>query len=494
MHDSEWLPLVDGSAYFAQLDEQLTDLHAGDSVVVSGLDVDPGIDLNGHDRNHPGYHALGERLALAAANGAQVRVLIAGKIPARSLPLPSLAGFRDSVRHADQLRGWRVRGSQTPETPLSDCVLVDWSGPLIGSNHQKIVVVTRRGISTAFVGGIDLVPDRCDAAPHNRLRLDGDRWGWHDATVRLRGPAAGRVHDIVASRWREATLLPRKLFPRRRPFRLAVLNPRRPAATPNPAPPQREVPTPQVAVRVLRSLPSRKIDSMLPPRRRSWSGLPVTGLREIHATIVHALARAQRYVYIEDQYLEEFLGGDDEYELYPHLRAAARRGAKVIMVGSGVRDPEDPGIYVRGINRGLNSDLRRKVVKPLRGDHADFAVLRLEHLTVHAKIVLVDDRFASIGSANMFSRSMAGTDSEVATAVTTSTDLIRDLRVRLWAEHLRAPLTTQVRTALQDLDLALGAWLPDWLPEDRPATTWRQPENPPGFRPAESVLRTVWPE
>jgi phosphatidylserine/phosphatidylglycerophosphate/cardiolipin synthase-like enzyme len=113
---------------------------------------------------------------------------------------------------------------------------------------------------------------------------------------------------------------------------------------------------------------------------------------------------------------------------------------------------------------------------------------------VHAKIVLVDDVFACVGSANMFSRSMAGTDSEMATAVVTSTDLVRDLRVQLWAEHLRTPLTSNLQESLRDLDVALGIWLPEWLPQHCPSTTWRETGSPPGFQPAESVMRTVWPE
>ena len=493
--DSDWHPMVDGADYFAELATALTGLGPGDTVQISGLDVDPTIDLRGRAEGDDDYLPLGEMLAAAASRGAQVRVLIAGKVPARSVPLPSLAGFRDSVRHADALRRWRPQGTPAHgPAPLARSVLVDWTGPLTGSNHQKVAVVDRQGVVTAFVCGIDLVPDRFDAAPHERLRLDGDRWGWHDAGVRLRGPAAGRVHQVLALRWREATGLPLRMFPRLRPLRLAPLNPRRPAAAPAPAQPQPPVPAPGTAVRVMRSVPARKVDSVLPPRRRSWDRLPAAGLQEIHETIVSALRAAKRYVYVEDQYLQEYLGGDSEYELYPHLRDAARRGTRVIMVGSGVRDPEDPGVYLHRINRDLNRDLRTKITEPLEGDRVDFAVYRVEHLTVHAKVWLVDDAFACIGSANMFSRSMAGTDSEVSTAVETSGDLVRDLRVRLWAEHLRAPLTPELRASLEDVDLALGIWRPEWLPADAPARSWRQPGVPSGYAPAESVLRAVWPE
>ncbi|MEO8889720.1 MAG: phospholipase D-like domain-containing protein [Jatrophihabitantaceae bacterium] len=486
------MPLVDGTEYFSQLDVLLRDLGVGDSVQVSGLDVDPMLDLTGLSQGEAGYAALGQRLAAGAAAGAEIRMLLAGKIAARSVPVSSLGGFRESVRHADTFRALRP-GVEGP-APLATCVLVDYSGPLLGSNHQKVVVVGRGGELTAFVCGIDLVQDRFDGAPHDRLRLDDERWGWHDAAVRLRGPAAGRVHQILSRRWDEAASLPRRWFPRGHPARVRRLNPAHPAGSPSPAASQPSRSSPGTAVRVLRSVPAGKVDSVLPGRRGAWQHLPDTGIREIHATLVHALSAARRYVYLEDQYLQEFLGGSSEFELYPHLRAAARRGAKVIMVGSGVRDPEDPGVYLRPINHDLNRDLKRKIVDRLAAeDEIDFAVHRVEHLTVHAKLILIDDVFACIGSANMFSRSMGGTDSEVSTAVSTTTTLVRELRVRLWAEHLRAPLTPGLRVALADLDLALGIWRSEWLPSHYPPFTWHRPGAPEGYTPAESVLRAVWP-
>jgi phosphatidylserine/phosphatidylglycerophosphate/cardiolipin synthase-like enzyme len=495
--DSEWSPLVDGASYFAELDQLLTGLGVGDVVQISGLDVDPELDLCGLALGEHGYLALGERLATVAGSGADVRVLLAGKVAARSLPFASLAGFRDSVRHANQLREWRPAGSVTSNsvvTPLAGCVLVDYAGPLLGSNHQKVVVVSRDGQLTAFVCGIDLVADRFDSAPHDHLRLGEERWGWHDAAVRLHGPAAVRVYAVLAQRWCEAATLPRRWVVRRHPLRVNPLNPRRPAA---PLPPPAAQPAREsagTAVRVLRSVPARKVDSVVPARRRSWQTLPDSGVREIHETIVQALSAAHRYVYLEDQYLMEYVGGSTEFELYPHLRDAARRGAKVILLGSGVRDPEDPGVHVRRINRDLNRDLRRKIVDRLDAeDEIDFAVYRVEHLTVHAKIILVDDEFACIGSANMFSRSMGGTDSEISTAVATSTSLVRDLRVKLWAEHLRTSVGPALRASLEDLDVALGIWRAEWRAEGTSLSMWHEPGDPAGFAPAESVLRAVWP-
>jgi phosphatidylserine/phosphatidylglycerophosphate/cardiolipin synthase-like enzyme len=478
--DSEWHPIIDGEDYFTELDTALRGLGPGDSVQISGLELWPGLDLCGRRPGTPGYDPLGQRLVAVAAAGAQVRILLAGRVVARSMRVPALRGFRQNVRNARALNAARPHGTTGP-APLAGCVLVDWSSVAAGSNHQKVVVVDRGGIVTAYVAGIDLVDNRWDAPPHDRLRLKGRRWGWHDAAVRLRGPAATQVHGILGLRWREASTLPARYAA---PGRL--INPRSSAPPLAPAPSQPAVPSPGTAVRVGRSVAGRKADSIRPWRRRAWDVLPLGGVHEIFETLTTALTSARHHVYLEDQYLEESLGGKQRYELYPYLRDAAQRGVKIVLVGSGVRDPDDPGIYLRPINRRLNRDLRTKLVEPLTSTaRANVVMWRIEHCTVHAKLVLIDDAFASIGSANMFSRSMSGTDSEVTAAVSTSSSLVRDLRVRVWGEHLRSPVDKDLRRALVDPDTALGMWQRAWVPSGTP-DRWREWSR-------QSMLRPVWP-
>jgi hypothetical protein len=108
---------------------------------------------------------------------------------------------------------------------------------------------------------------------------------------------------------------------------------------------------------------------------------------------------------------------------------------------------------------------------------------RVDNLTVHTKLMLVDDVFASIGSANFFSRSMVGTDSEITATFITTGPEVRDLRVKLWAEHLRTALSGELTPMLANLDTALGIWRTQWLPEDHPRHTWRRAGSPSGFRP-----------
>jgi phosphatidylserine/phosphatidylglycerophosphate/cardiolipin synthase-like enzyme len=489
--DSSWTPVVDGRQYFGELDEEFDKVGPGDTVLVSGLELNPYIDLCGRTENDPDYKPLGRQLVDAAARGAEVRLLIAGRVVASSIPRSGLP-FRDNARHAELLREMRGVGNE-PEPPLRGRVLIDFSSALLGSNHQKTVVIRRSGELTSYVSGIDLGDHRCDAGPHDRLRLEGNRWGWHDMAVRLRGPAARRVWDIFRERWQEALTLPDEHWlPSVRSRRL--INPPGMLPAPPPAPPADPVQAEGVSVRVLRSTFRRKIDSRLPFRRRGWDLVPPGGHQEIFTTLVTAIGAARRYVYIEDQYLEESVGGDRAFELYPHLRAAAARGVKIVLVGSGTRDPDDIDFGGLDINRSLNGDLRDKLVDPLPPrTRNNVAVHRIESCTVHAKLVLIDDVFANIGSANLFSRSMVGADSEMSAAVVTTTSLVRDLRVAVWAEHLRTPVSGALRPALEDLDLALGIWRPQWLPAGRPATTWQRADQPTGFAPTERVITLVGP-
>ena len=492
VEDSEWTPFVDGAAYLPALSDLLASAGRGDAVSIVGLELDPRLDLHGRSAGDEGYDPLGDR----AWPGWRPTVWTSGSSSRPACGRPRCRGRSSAVsaprpRTPTRLRTLRPDPDRPP--PLAGRVLLDHSGALIGSNHQKAVVARIDGELTAFVGGIDLVLHRFDAAPHDTLTLDGERWGWHDMAVRLRGRAAEQVWRALDLRWREASALPRKHWRRRR-IELSPLNPDRAVPPPGPPAPARVAPgVPGTAVRVLRSAHVRRIESLLPWRRQEWSVQPRDGYREVFETLTAAFAAARRYIYLEDQYLEELLGGSSAYELFPALRDAAARGVKVILLGSGRRDPEDPGFYTGPINRRLNVDIRRKLVDPLPVERrANVAVYRVEHLTVHAKLVLVDDVFASIGSANLFSRSMTGTDSELCAAIATTTDIVRDLRTAVWGEHLRAPLTPPVRKALEDLDVALGVWRPEWAPERDPLL-WREAERPAGFAPQERVLRLVGP-
>ncbi|GIJ54389.1 phospholipase D-like domain-containing protein [Virgisporangium aurantiacum] len=483
--------VLDGRAWMQRMRDLLTPLGPGDAAYICGLQLDPDMDLTGRRPSEDGYEPLGDLLAGLAAAGVDVRILLAGAVVANSFARRPIGPFHDNVVTAHRLRRWRPAQQSTGPPPLRDRVVLDWSGSGVGSNHQKITVVRRGTDLTAGVGGIDYSANRIDEGPHRRLVVRGGRWGWHDAGTIVAGPAAADVWQVFRIRWIGAASLPRRRYfwpPRRFP----VLNPEVIGAGVDAAPTQPARPAPGVASQILRSVGPWYIDSLAPWARRHYAAESPNGVHEVYLTLVQAIGAARRYVYIEDQYFEEYPGGDRRFELYPHLRAAAARGVKVILVGSGTRDPTESAPL---INRTVNRDLQRRVIDPLpQGLRRNVGLWRVEHLTVHTKLVLVDDVFASVGSANFFSRSMAGVDTELTTAMVTVGAAVRELRARLWAEHLRTPVTgPALQASFEDLDLALGIFRPEWLPPDAPAGSWRRPGMPAGFAPAESVLTLVGP-
>ncbi|MEJ7744615.1 MAG: phospholipase D-like domain-containing protein [Nocardioidaceae bacterium] len=57
---------------------------------------------------------------------------------------------------------------------------------------------------------------------------------------------------------------------------------------------------------------------------------------------------------------------------------------------------------------------------------------------VHAKVAIIDDRWLTIGSANLNEHSLFN-DTEM-NVLTSSTTLARNTRLRLWAEHTERPV------------------------------------------------------
>jgi phosphatidylserine/phosphatidylglycerophosphate/cardiolipin synthase-like enzyme len=305
-------------------------------------------------------------------------------------------------------------------------VLLDMRVRAGGSHHQKFVVVRHRddpARDVAFVGGIDLAHNRRDDERHEGdpqpqpLTAEyGPHPPWHDVQVAIRGPAVHDVETVFRERWSDPAPLSRS------PWRRAADLLRGLDDAPDALPAQQPPPPPAGThtVQLLRTYPD------LGPGR-DYPFAP-GGERTVARGYARAVRRAERLVYVEDQYFwGDGVGGVFEEQLLaqPELRL-------VVVL------PQFPDLA--GVNRVPQLLGRHRALDRLFRVAPDrVAAYGLENhagvpVYVHAKVCLIDDVWASTGSDN-FSRRSWTHDSEL-TAVVLDEAYARELRLRLAAEHL----------------------------------------------------------
>jgi len=364
-------PFVDGSTALPRIADAIRS--ARSHVHLAGWHFDPSFRLE------EGGPTLQELLA-EAAERVDVRVLAwAGA------PLPLFHPDRREVRQArDELvRGTRVSMSLDAKERPFHC------------HHEKLVVVDDE---TAFVGGIDLTAlggDRLDSDDHPRR----DGLGWHDSAVRLEGPIVADVARHFLMRWR--------------------------ATAENGNVPEPSEPAPLddgIEAQFVRTVPERLYD---PCRHGEWS---------ILESYLRALRAAERFVYIESQFL---WSPEVCFVLAEKLRRPPSDDFRVIALLPA--HPNNGTDDSRGqVGLQINAD------KEEGEDTTRFLACTLYQpgpggnpVYVHSKAAVIDDTWVTIGSANLNEHSLFN-DTE-ANVIVRDPAFAREVRLRLWEEHLERP-------------------------------------------------------
>jgi len=314
------------------------------------------------------------------------------------------------------------------------CILDDSSHGVIHhpieSLHQKIVVVDG---THAFVGGIDMLIelngdfDRWDNHLHQLFSLlrrndvDINPYPWHDAHAVIEGPAVGDVEHNFRQRWNDVV--------QRHDWDNQLFLPEHPLPPPLKSKSQ---------VQVARTIPGH-----------TYSFAPKTGIQGIAQLYAHALGNAQQFVYLENQYfwLHAFYGvdlpflGTDSPDMERNLRelgAALRRGVTVAIVL-----PDHPNVGRAFTDAGLTR-LREEAPEAVEEGRLHVYCLATsttvdgaEHyrpIYVHAKVAIIDDLWATVGSANLNNKGMRD-DTEMNVA-TLDAELAVGLRMMLLSEHV----------------------------------------------------------
>jgi phosphatidylserine/phosphatidylglycerophosphate/cardiolipin synthase-like enzyme len=479
--DTRLTPHVDGQPYFGAIADLLDTLTGqGDRVYITSWNLESTVKLRGG----AGEPTLAQRLVTLAASKADVRLVVA--VPRYSLgrqgaPLWDPDGWgqaafslgigpyaRQNIASVHALRAMPPTGGGPP--PLENRVLVDWGGGN-DSRHEKCTIVysADTGHLHAFVGGIDYEPRRFCTPGHN-LAPAGN-W-WHDMGVHLEGGAAASALSNFWTRWDETATLPAG---RRYWYdgRSRVFNPSiaaKPAqlapAAPAPAPPAPGGSYDDTSIRIWRSYDTVRVRTLTFSENVPWATLPATGVHEVARGLANAIDKAETYVYVEDQGINpnRFAAAYSRYDkLYPVLADACRRGVKVILVSQGYSG--ETGLLV-GANLSYSQLLYDDVYQQLTATQQEnLAVFYVRDVKVHSKLMLVDDEFLSVGSANFWDRSQLGTESELHVAVVhpgEENSFVADVRVQLWREHLRLTAGPVVDGTLRDLSQSLGCFRDSW--------------------------------
>jgi phosphatidylserine/phosphatidylglycerophosphate/cardiolipin synthase-like enzyme len=283
-------------------------------------------------------------------------------------------------------------------------------------HHQKSWLVDAgRDGEVAFVGGINL----SDASAAPRGHPPRECGNIHDVYVEVWGPAATDVHHNFVQRWNEAS--EREKPDGRWPVDAEVEDLEFPSALSPRAG--------DVAVQVTRTVqPGRYRDGTPPPGGEAFE--IASGERSIFDQYIAAIDAARRTIYVEDQVI-------GSPKLVGHLKQALERGVEVVFLVPGDCHPE------------YAAARRNPATKPFfdlvasLGGFESFSLAAIashagpadyHEIYVHAKIMLVDDAWATIGSTNVADRSFRG-HTEL-NASFWHADLVRDLRCDLLGEHL----------------------------------------------------------
>ncbi|HJU04935.1 MAG TPA: phospholipase D-like domain-containing protein, partial [Nitrospiraceae bacterium] len=287
---------------------------------------------------------------------------------------------------------------------------MDDDHPVGASHHQKIVVIDDH---VAFVGGFDLAQCRWDTPEHRphdprRINFDGpDCPPFHDVQILVSGHTACSLGKLARERWWRATgeRLPQPSV----------------STDADPWPSHVEPDMEDVPVAIARTEPQQ-------------GGRPA--VREVERLFLDVIRSARRFLYIETQYLTCNRVADALAD-----RLEADEGPEVLFV----LHPSSGG----WLEQHTMDVLRERVLRVLRKAdrhgrlkvyYPDVPGLGDRCMTVHSKVLIVDDELIRIGSANLSNRSM-GFDTECDLAIEAGNDdrvrqAIAGLRNQLLGEHL----------------------------------------------------------
>ncbi len=434
--------LVDGTAAFKSIADAIKTANKdGHYIYVMGWMLDAGMELIKGDTGS----AFIKLLEDAAKKGAEVRILvwdnpIPSTNPAESyiqmnrdnIPklnkLPNTAAFIDDNTYATAatqtflsqavphiLRQVMKFQAIFKELDLFFTILKYAATKNVGSHHDKVVIVKGEKGLVSFCGGIDININRFEWYQKQWCSYHRDTHSaYHDTHIRVEGPAAYDILQKFIKRW--------DYHPAAKSKTLKGRSETKP----------KEIKTGDFHW-------AKTVGTYNDPSGKDRD-------RSLKDAYLEILRNAQKYVYIEDQYLVNL---DVAKELNKRIKDP--NFVCVVIVTQDCAETTDILIPFR-----RRSEFYKELIKGASQAEQDkvgiFVVDMVNgkkngwHTGVHAKTLIVDDELAIIGSANVNQRSFTN-DSETSVIVfddpEKKTSFARALRIAIWKEFIRVAVAPQ---------------------------------------------------
>jgi phospholipase D1/2 len=339
------------------------------------------------------------------------------------------------------------------------------------THHQKFVIVDGQ---IAFAGGMDICSNRWDDRYHlsqnpQRTDVEGSIYGcYHDIQSYHTGPVVKVLQDLFVKRWldsgADALTLPTAATP---------ITCHMPQAFP--------LPTHEVAV------------------SRTQAPIEQTGqkeIQEVRRLYIEAIMSADRLIYLENQY---FSSQAIYWSLIARMAAPGRPRLQIIMIlPDRLPFTEELFLGLPQVKMLRSLQLVAEKTGHSLNVYSSTALQddgKRQMTFIHSKLLLVDDRFLTVGSANLTNRSM-GLDTELnvsweAVDPAGQSELvtaIRGVRTSLLAEHAGLygkgeeqrfdeleDLTSRLECLADDHEARLCRYVPDAALENSDWTEALQP-------------------
>ncbi|MBV9954795.1 MAG: phospholipase, partial [Pseudolabrys sp.] len=360
--------LIDAAAYFGAVRSAM--LKARSRIFILGWDIHSRTPLVGESgKADDGYpEAFGDFLSALVSERRQLKVYVL---------LWDFAVLYAAERELFPTYALRWTTPRGVQFALDDAV------PIGSSQHQKVIVIDDK---VAFSGGLDVTIRRWDTSAHDidqafRKDPQGKPYApFHDVQAVVDSDAARALGRLARARWDCAC--------------------------------GERVPLRQAKGHVHDVWP----DSVTPDFKDVMVGIARTQplydtqkeVREVERLFLESIARAERSIYIENQFLSSMVVAK---ALAARLRA--RPELELLIVAPGTHES---WLEARSMRNGrirfaneLAADDIKDRVRIMYPDVKQHG--RNTHTMVHSKIMIVDDHILRIGSANLNNRSM-GTDTE----------------------------------------------------------------------------------